>query len=97
MWSYRNSAAVDPAVDADGGDVAEANARHVARESGLAGAELVGEEGDPAAAVLRAAEERAVDVIVVGTQDRGWFDRLLHPSVSKEIVKHAHVPVLVVH
>ena len=48
-------------------------------------------------AVLRAAEERHVDVIVVGTEERGWFDRLLRPSVSKEIVKQAHVPVLVVH
>ena len=47
--------------------------------------------------MLRAADELHVDVIVVGTEERGWLDRFLRPSVSKEIVRHAHVPVLIVH
>ena len=47
--------------------------------------------------MLRAADERKVDVIVVGTHERGWLDRVIRPSVSKEILKHAHVPVLLVH
>jgi nucleotide-binding universal stress UspA family protein len=93
VWPYRTDLAPE---GADGEELAEANAREVADQSGLH-AEAVGEEGDPATAVLRAAEEHRVDVIVVGTEDRGWFDRLVRPSVSKEIVKHAHVPVLVVH
>jgi nucleotide-binding universal stress UspA family protein len=93
VWAYRRDEHGEPV---DGGELAEAQAREVAEETGLP-AEAVGEEGDPATAVLRAAEEHAVDVIVVGTEDRGWFDRLLRPSVSKEIVKHADVPVLVVH
>jgi nucleotide-binding universal stress UspA family protein len=96
VWSYRTETPVDPGALEEGQDIAEANARHVARQSGL-DAEPVGEEGDPATAVLRAAEDRGVDVIVVGTQERGWFERLLHPSVSMDIVKHAHVPVLIVH
>ena len=47
--------------------------------------------------MLRAADEHHVDVIVVGMHERGWFDRLVRPSVSKEILKEAKVPVLVVH
>jgi nucleotide-binding universal stress UspA family protein len=97
VWSYRSDVTLDPEGVADGEKAAEEHARDVAEESGLAGAEAVGEEGDPAEAVLRAADEHQVDVIVVGTHDRGWFDRLLRPSVSKEILKEAKVPVLVVH
>lgn len=97
VWAYRTDV-VAPTEDdrRDGEEVAEDNAREVADQSGLPDAEALGEEGDPATAILRAAEERRVDVIVVGSQDRGWFDRLVRPSVSKEIVKNADVPVLVV-
>lgn len=97
VWAYRSDVAVDPTGSADGEQMATTHAREVAEESGLPGAEAVGEEGDPATAVLRAAVERDVDVIVVGSEHRGWLDRVLRPSVSKEIVKHAGVPVLVVH
>ena len=97
VWSYRSDVTLDPDGIADGEKTAEAQAREVADESGLKGAEVVGEEGDPADAVLRAAEEHHVDVIVVGTHHRGWFDRLVRPSVSKEIIKESKVPVLVVH
>ena len=94
VWPYRGAAV--EAGTADSEEVARAHAREVADESGLTGAIAVGEEGDPALAIVRAAEERNVDVIVVGTAERGWLDRLLNPSVSKEIVKQADVPVLVV-
>jgi nucleotide-binding universal stress UspA family protein len=97
VWTYRGDVAVDPTGTAEGDDIAETQARVVADESGLPEAKALGEEGDPAEAVLRAAVEHHVDVIVVGTQHRGWFDRLLRPSVSKEIVRSATVPVLVVH
>jgi nucleotide-binding universal stress UspA family protein len=97
VWSYRSDVTLDPDGIANSETTAEAQARDVADESGLHGAEVVGEEGDPADAVLRAAEEHHVDVIVVGTHERGWFDRLVRPSVSKEIIKEAKVPVLVVH
>ncbi len=97
VWAYRSDVTLDPDGVADGEKTAEAQAREVADESGLKGAEVVGEEGDPADAVLRAAEEHHVDVIVVGTHHRGWFDRLVRPSVSKEIIKESKVPVLVVH
>jgi nucleotide-binding universal stress UspA family protein len=97
VWAYRSDV-TDPTAAPSGAEhAAEDQAREVAEQSSLEPVEVVGEEGDPAAAVLRAAEQRQVDVIVVGTSHRGWFDRLLRPSVSKEIVRQAHVPVLVVH
>jgi nucleotide-binding universal stress UspA family protein len=96
VWAYRD-VDVDTEGNVDAEAVAETQAREVAEQSGLTGAQAVGEEGDPAEAVLRAAKERGVDVIVVGMHERGWFDRLVRPSVSKEIVKSSPVPVLVVH
>lgn len=96
VWAYRSDVTADVGGAEEGEEIAEANARDVAEQSGLPDAEAVGEEGDPATAVLRAAEERQVDVIVVGTEDRGWLDRFVRPSVSKEIVKQSSVPVLIV-
>jgi nucleotide-binding universal stress UspA family protein len=97
VWTYRSTVAPDSEGGVDGGQMAEDQARQVAEQSGLPDAEPVGEEGDPVDAVLRAADEHQVDVIVVGAHERGWFDRLVRPSVSKEILKQAKVPVLVVH
>jgi nucleotide-binding universal stress UspA family protein len=81
-WTYRSTAPSGVSAAETEVDAATDEARSVADRSGLTGAEAVGEVGDPAEAVLRVAEERAVDVIVLGTHDRGWFDRLLHPSVT---------------
>jgi nucleotide-binding universal stress UspA family protein len=97
VWSYRTDVTPTSGEEVSGEQVAESHAREVAEQSGLADAEVVGDEGDPAEAVLRAAQDRHVDVIVVGTHERGWFDRLVRPSVSKEIVKSSPIPVLVVH
>ena len=81
-------------------DGAAATAEHVAEdaahEAGLDDAVTIGEIGDPVAVVLSAAEEHAAQVIVVGTKDRGWFSRLMDPSVSHAITRLAETPVLVV-
>ena len=95
VWPYRGEGTAQAEL-ADAEEVARDQAREVAAESGLPAAVAVGEEGDPAMAILHAADERNVDVIVVGSSDRGWLDRLVRPSVSKEVVKQADVPVLVV-
>lgn len=35
-------------------------------------------------------------MIVVGSHDKGWFERLFSGSVSADVIKRANVPVLVV-
>lgn len=54
------------------------------------------ERGDPANTICRVAEEIGADLIVIGTGDRSWLNRLFEPSVSNEVVHHAPCSVLVV-
>jgi nucleotide-binding universal stress UspA family protein len=98
VWTYRRGTEdTDARPRADAPDeVAAATARRVSDDSGLPEAQAIGELGDPADAILRAAEEHRVDVIVVGSHDRGWLSRLWQPSVSGAVVKHTELPVLVV-
>lgn len=74
---------------------AEQVAKDVADEADIDPTEVVGDDGDPGRAILATAESHAVDVIVVGSHDRGWFSTLLTPSAAHAVLKHAHVPVLV--
>ena len=67
-----------------------------ASEAGLEHPEILVETGDPADAIIKAAEDQDVDVIVVGSHDKGFLRRLLDPSVADRVVHHSHRPVLVV-
>lgn len=73
---------------------ARATAREVADAAGVDAAP-VGEVGDPATAILDAAESHAADVIVVGSTQKGWWRRLFEGSVSRDITARSPVPVLV--
>ncbi|MGZ4356477.1 MAG: universal stress protein [Gaiellaceae bacterium] len=53
-------------------------------------------EGEPGEAIVRLAERRNADLIVVGTHGRSFLDRLLHGSVSAEVTRRAPCDVLVV-
>lgn len=57
---------------------------------------LVAELGPPAAAILTYADEQAVDLIVVGTNQRKGLQRLLLGSVAQRILLDAECDVLVV-
>jgi nucleotide-binding universal stress UspA family protein len=53
--------------------------------------------GDPAEAIVQLAEERGADLIVVGTREPSFFERLLGQSVSAAVQRHARCDVLIVH
>jgi nucleotide-binding universal stress UspA family protein len=71
-------------------------AERVIAESGIEVDAADIEFGDPVDAIQEAADERRVDMIVVGSSDKGWWQRLIDGSVSREMVRTADRPVLVV-
>ena len=75
---------------------AEDVATDVAESAKLPAAESIGDVGDPAYAIIQAAHQHAVDVIVVGSHAHGWFSRLFTGSVSNDLLREADIPVLVV-
>lgn len=50
--------------------------------------------GDPAAAIVRMADEENVDMIVISTHGRTGLSRLLMGSVAEAVVRRAKCPVL---
>lgn len=53
-------------------------------------------EGSPAEVILRVAEVRKVDLIVMGTRGLGQLSGLLLGSQSQKVLTHAQCPVLLV-
>jgi nucleotide-binding universal stress UspA family protein len=54
------------------------------------------EYGSTADGILKCSAEFNADMIVVGTHNRTGLNRLIMGSVSEHVVRHSHVPVLVV-
>jgi len=77
-------------------DRAERRASSVASATSLPNVTALSDIGDPATAILAAAAEHKVDVIVVGSHDSGWFHRLFSTSVGRDVLAHSILPVLVV-
>lgn len=75
---------------------AEDAAREVAARQAPEGAEIDVALGDPVEAIAAAAEERDADLIVVGSNDKSFWQRWFGRSISEELAKHAPRPVLVV-
>jgi nucleotide-binding universal stress UspA family protein len=58
--------------------------------------ELASPEGRPAEELVNAADEHDADLIVVGTHDPGFLERLFAGSVGQDVARHAHCDVLIV-
>jgi universal stress protein A len=52
--------------------------------------------GDPAAEIVRVAEERGAGLIVLSSHGRTGLGRILFGSTAESVVRHARCPVLVV-
>ena len=52
---------------------------------------------DPADHIVELAERRGADLIVVGTHEPGFLERLLGLSVSRKVERKARCDVLIVH
>jgi nucleotide-binding universal stress UspA family protein len=59
--------------------------------------EFAGVAGEPVHELVSAAVERHADLIVVGTREAGFLERLLGGSVSEGVARHARCDVLIVH
>jgi len=79
-----------------GSELAERRAASVADAAGVDDATALGDVGDPATAIMQAAHDHAVDVVVIASHDRSWFSRLFTGSVERDVLRDADFAVLVV-
>lgn len=67
-----------------------------ARAAGLAAeARVAKRDGTIAQTILKAADDAGADLIVVGSRGRGAIRSALLGSVSRAIIGHAHLPILI--
>jgi nucleotide-binding universal stress UspA family protein len=90
----------DPGTETTGIDSAfarqEAVSQEVAGRQVPPGTTIEVAFGDAAEAIVMAADDIGADLIVVGSHEKGFLERLFRGSVSEEVVRKAPRPVLVV-
>ena len=59
--------------------------------------EFAGVAGEPAQELVDAAEQHQAALIIVGTREPGFLERLLGGSVSQDVARRARCDVLIVH
>ena len=67
----------------------------MARDAGVAYERVVA-EGDPGEELLKLCRDPGFELIVLGTIGKSGLKRFLLGSVAEKVVRHSHVPVLVV-
>ena len=53
-------------------------------------------EGDPAAQILRKAEELPADQLIMGTHGKGWLSHAFLGSVAESVLHRIKIPVLII-
>jgi len=66
-----------------------------ARDAGVAYERAVA-EGDPGEELLKLCSDQGFDLIVLGSIGKSGLTKFLLGSVAERVVRHAHIPVLVV-
>jgi len=74
-------------------DVAEID--DIARAEGALAKTRI-EEGEVSEKIIEVAEDENCDLIIMGTNRKGWFKRLFGKNVVEKVINHAPCPVLVV-
>ena len=89
---------IEPALhdERSSADEAALRAADVAGAAQIPAATALGDVGDPADAIIRAGRQHQADVVVVGSHEQSWFNRLVKGSVQRAILDEAEIPVLVV-
>src|SRR5574341_1633256 len=83
-------------------ELADEAARHLEEGRDLAakaGAKKVSVEaavGDPAGEIVRVAQEKQIDLVVMGTHGRTGIEHALMGSIAERVVRRAKCPVLTV-
>lgn len=79
--------------------VAEARSS-LERTAGVLGSDvemrLIPDDETTGAAIVRVAHEMHADVLVVGSESKGWWSRLWRRSVSDYVIHHTPCPVMLV-
>jgi nucleotide-binding universal stress UspA family protein len=96
IGSTRSAGPIDPVDSVDRHKEELADARAFLEGRNVA-AEYVPAVGEPADTIVELADERHVDLIVVGTREPNVLERLLGQSVSQSVSRQAHCDVLIVH
>jgi len=96
MLPTHGTAGVDPTDPPEQHD-AELQQAHQYLSGRNLTAELQPAVGDPADSIVQVAEENDATLIVVGTREPSFLQRLVGSSVSQAVSKHAHCDVLIVH
>ena len=66
------------------------------RSRGLSSVETALRQGHPAEEIFGYADEHGIELIVMGTHGRRGINRMLLGSITEEVVRTSHVPVMTV-
>ena len=88
--------ALDPSALAELDERAEQLVERTAGEIDARTTDVVVEHGSPGERICATAAEHGIELIILGSHERGAFGRFVHGSVSDYVVHHAPCPVLVV-